>query len=106
MKKLTIYICCAVGISMATSCKKFLDEEPISVSTDLTFWKKESDADKAVAGAYALLRKTLNKAEGLGFYAYGDLPTDEFSAINAFRFDNILRLTYLFLLAVQKSTTE
>ncbi|MDY0906891.1 RagB/SusD family nutrient uptake outer membrane protein [Pedobacter sp. CFBP9032] len=92
MKKLTIYICCAIGMSMATSCKKFLEEEPISVSTDLTFWKKESDADKAVAGGYALLRKTLNKAEGLGFYAYGDLPTDEFSAINAFRFDNILRL--------------
>ncbi|RZK40698.1 MAG: RagB/SusD family nutrient uptake outer membrane protein [Pedobacter sp.] len=94
MKKLTLYICCAIGLSMATSCKKFLDEKPISVSTDLTFWKNESDADKGVAGGYALLRKTLNKANGLAFYAYGDLPTDEFSSANLYRFDNIARINW------------
>lgn len=61
------------------SCKKFLDAEPISESTDLTFWKNEKDADQAVASGYALLRKTLNKADGMAFFAYGDLPTDEYS---------------------------
>lgn len=94
MKKLIIFICCAVGLSMATSCKKFLDEKPISVSTDLTFWKNESDADKAVAGGYALLRKTLNKANGIAYYAYGDLPTDEFGSANSYRFDNIARMEW------------
>lgn len=100
MKKLTIYICCVIGLSMATSCKKFLDEKPISVSTDLSFWKNEGDADKGVAGGYALLRKTLNKANGLAFYAYGDLPTDEFSAANAYRFDNISRMEWGIAVAV------
>lgn len=92
MKKLTIYICCVIGLTTASSCKKFLDEKPISVSTDLTFWKNEADADKGVAAGYALLRKTLNKAEGNAFYAYGDFPTDEFSAIGSYRFDNIMRM--------------
>lgn len=94
MKKFTIYICCVIGLSMSTSCKKFLDEKPISVSTDLTFWKNENDADKGVAGGYALLRKTLNKANGLAFYAYGDLPTDEFTTANLYRFDNIARMDW------------
>ncbi|MGN8055399.1 RagB/SusD family nutrient uptake outer membrane protein [Pedobacter sp. 22163] len=94
MKRLTIYICCVIGMGMASSCKKFLDEKPISVSTDLTFWKNENDADKAVAAGYALVRKTLNKADGLAFYAYGDLPTDEFASANAYRFDNISRMEW------------
>jgi len=94
MKKLRIYMCCAIVLSMATSCKKFLDQKPISVSTDLTFWKNESDADKAVAGGYALLRKTLNKADGIAYYAYGDLPTDEFASANSYRFDNIARMEW------------
>lgn len=94
MKKFTIYICCVIGLTTASSCKKFLDEKPISVSTDLTFWKNESDADKAVAAGYALVRKTLNKADGLAFYAYGDFPTDEFSAVNSYRMDNVMRLEW------------
>lgn len=80
MKKLYIYLICIVAISCTlASCKKFLDEKPISESTDLTFWKNEKDADQGVAAGYALLRKTLNKADGLAFFAYGDLPTDEYT---------------------------
>ncbi|WP_443938725.1 RagB/SusD family nutrient uptake outer membrane protein [Pedobacter sp. MW01-1-1] len=94
MKKLTLYICCAIGIGLVSSCKKFLDQQPISVSTDITFWKNESDADKAVAAGYALIRKTLNKSNGLAFYAYGDLPTDEFASANSYRFDNIARIEW------------
>jgi starch-binding outer membrane protein, SusD/RagB family len=103
MKKLTIYICCALGLSMATSCKKFLDEKPISTSTDITFWKNENDADKGIAGGYALLRKTLNKANGLAFYAYGDLPTDEFSAANSYRFDNISAIKWSIAVATAET---
>ena len=94
MKKITIYLCCAIGISIVASCKKFLDEKPISVTTDLTFWKNESDANKGVAGGYALLRKTLNKADGIAFYAYGDLPTDEFSGTYEYRFQEIAKIDW------------
>lgn len=79
---------------MAMSCKKFLDEKPISESTDATFWKNESDANKGVAAGYALIRKTLNKAEGLAFYGYGDFPTDEFSEINSYRADKIMSMDW------------
>ena len=87
MKKITIYIIC-IAISTLASCKKFLDEKPISESTDLTFWKNEKDADQGVAAGYALLRKTLNKADGVAFYAYGDLPTDEFTT-NQWRYNDM-----------------
>ncbi|MBC7615422.1 MAG: RagB/SusD family nutrient uptake outer membrane protein [Pedobacter sp.] len=88
MKKITIYIICIIAISTLASCKKFLDEKPISESTDLTFWKNEKDADQGVAAGYALLRKTLNKADGIAFYAYGDLPTDEFTT-NQWRYNDM-----------------
>lgn len=59
-----------------TSCKKFLDKEPISAATDENFWKNEKEANSAVSGDYALLRQALN--DGFAFFAYGDYPTDEF----------------------------
>ncbi|MBE5318021.1 RagB/SusD family nutrient uptake outer membrane protein [Pedobacter sp. MR2016-19] len=104
MKKLIIYTCCALSVFAAASCKKFLDLKPVSVSTDQTFWKNEADADKGIASGYALLRKTLNKASGLAFYAYGDLPTDEFSAANFYRFDNINRIEWA--ISVPSSNTD
>lgn len=93
MKQLTIYISCVLLLCSTSSCKKFLDEKPISVSTDKTFWKDESDADKSVAAAYALLRKSLNNADGIAYYAYGDLPTDEYTT-NEFRFSNVSNVNW------------
>ena len=93
MKKITIYIICIIAISTLASCKKFLDEKPISESTDLTFWKNEKDADQGVAAGYALLRKTLNKADGVAFYAYGDLPTDEFTT-NQSRYNDVSNVNW------------
>ncbi len=58
------------------SCSKFLDREPISTPTDEKFWANESHAVSGVAGAYSLLRFSLN--ESMAYYSYGDLPTDEF----------------------------
>ena len=63
-------------LSFSSSCKKFLDREPISTPTDASFWKNEADATSALAGAYSLLRASLT--ETMAFYSYGDLPTDEF----------------------------
>jgi hypothetical protein len=63
----------------ATSCKKFLDKEPKNTVTDVNFWKTEGDANSAVSGIYSLLRTAINYPEGIGHYAWGDLPADEFS---------------------------
>lgn len=93
MKQLAIYISCLILLSGYSSCKKFLDEKPISVSTDQTFWKDESDADKGVAAGYALLRKSLNNSDGIAYYAYGDLPTDEYTT-NQYRFSDVSNLNW------------
>jgi len=94
MKKFSKYIICIIAVSTLASCKKFLDEKPISESTDLTFWKNEKDADQGVAAGYALLRRTLNKAAGVGFYVYGDLPTDEFTTTNVQRFTDATNVNW------------
>lgn len=69
-------ILCLVG-TLVFSCSGFLDEEPISDVSDETFWSNEDDANSAIAGGYAQLRRALNS--GLAYYAYGDLPTDIFT---------------------------
>lgn len=92
MKKLIIYVSCLLLGTALLSCKKFLDEKPISVSTDQTFWRNESDADKGVASAYALLRASLN-TNGMAFYAYGDLPTDEYNT-NEYRLGDVSKINW------------
>ena len=59
---------------LLSSCSDFLEEEPISQQSDGTFWNNETDANSAISGCYAELRKALNN--GLAYYAHGDLPTD------------------------------
>lgn len=59
------------------SCKKFLDKRPIDAATDANFWNNESEANNAIAGAYALLRASLLE-KGMAYYYYGDYATDEF----------------------------
>nr|WP_294875431.1 RagB/SusD family nutrient uptake outer membrane protein [uncultured Pedobacter sp.] len=93
MKTVYIYIGCLLMMISASSCKKFLDEKPISVSTDETFWKNESDANSAVAAGYALLRKSLNGSDGLAFYAYGDLPADEYTTTQ-YRFGDVANINW------------
>jgi len=58
------------------SCKKYLDQEPVSTPTDATTWKSDDDANSAVAGCYSLIRSALDAS--VTYYAYGDLPTDQF----------------------------
>src|SRR5688500_14844985 len=68
-----------VVVLFSTSCTKFLDREPKNMITDVNFWKSEDEANSGVAGIYSLLRTAINYPEGIGHYAWGDLPTDEFS---------------------------
>lgn len=60
-----------------TSCKKFLDKKPIDAATDANFWNNETEANTAIAGAYALLRASLSE-KGMAHHYYGDYATDEF----------------------------
>ncbi|MBK1438696.1 RagB/SusD family nutrient uptake outer membrane protein [Parapedobacter sp. ISTM3] len=91
-KHLFIYL---ISTMMAmSSCKDFLDLEPKSAATDENFWKTQDDAEAAVAGTYALLRAAFNFAGGISFYAYGDLPSDEFSASNTFPFSQVLNIQW------------
>ena len=62
-----------------TSCKKFLDQNPVSTPTDATTWKSDDDANSAVAGCYSLIRSAMDAS--VTYYAYGDLPTDQFAAV-------------------------
>jgi starch-binding outer membrane protein, SusD/RagB family len=65
-----------LAITLCCSCSKFLEKEPLSAATDENFWKNEGEGNSAVAGGYALLRQAL--FDGYAFWAYGDMPTDQF----------------------------
>ncbi|REH00963.1 RagB/SusD family nutrient uptake outer membrane protein [Flavobacterium aquicola] len=67
------------------SCSDYLNEQPISQPSNVTFWRNGEDANAAVAGGYSQLRKALNS--GLSYYAHGDLGTDYFSTEKELRSD-------------------
>src|SRR5688572_23237567 len=79
MKRYTALLLMVVSLVFSSSCKKLLDKEPKNTMTDANFWKDEAEATSAVSAAYSLLRTAINYPEGVGHYAWGDLPTDEFS---------------------------
>lgn len=67
------------ALTVFTSCKKFLDQDPISQATDQTTWKTDDDANSGIAACYSLIRSALNAS--VCFYTYGDLPTDYFDNV-------------------------
>lgn len=80
MRKNILYLSILISV-LGVSCSKFLDREPISVSTDPNFWQNEKEADIGVASSYSLLRAALNETDGLNLFAHGDFAADEFSNI-------------------------
>ncbi|MCC7524161.1 MAG: RagB/SusD family nutrient uptake outer membrane protein [Chitinophagaceae bacterium] len=61
MKNKTIILLCLVLVSITTeSCKKWLDELPINTVTEDQAWKTGSDAEGAVAAAFAIFRRALS----------------------------------------------
>lgn len=69
----------AAALISSVSCKKFLDQQPVSQAADQTGWKTDGDANTEIVACYALTRAAENSS--LNPYAYGDLPTDEFNDI-------------------------
>ncbi len=95
MKRKLFSFCLIYLLLMGSACKKnFLDLEPLSSATDENFWKSGEDANAAVAAMYALLRNSFNEANGMAFYAYGDLATDEFTASNTYPFNQVLTMQW------------
>lgn len=78
MKRYLILLC----VLVLSSCSGWLDKEPVSMITDVNFWKNQTEADAGVAGAYALIRKAFNDGDGLAYFAYGDMPSDELLGAN------------------------
>jgi hypothetical protein len=75
--KYILYTFVAMMLLMV-SCKKYLDQQPISSPTDQTSWQTDGDANSGVAAAYALTRAAANAA--ISYYSYGDLYSGEFSS--------------------------
>jgi hypothetical protein len=88
--KPTYIIWAIIMVMLATGCKKFLDQDPLSQATDETTWKTEADANASVAACYSLIRSAFNAA--ITYYTYGDLVSDEFTGIVAgdFAYNDVL----------------
>ena len=63
MKKLVhLALLIIIAALSFTSCKKFLDKEPLSAATDENFWKNEKEANSAVAVIMPCFAKLLPMA--------------------------------------------
>lgn len=91
VNKTLIYLL-SIGSILTSSCSKFLDQDPVSTSTDATSWKADGDANSQVAGCYSLIRSALNAA--CSFYTYGDLPTDYWETVQDADYKNIFQTNW------------
>lgn len=80
MKRKILFLVLSAFMYLGSGCSKFLDIEPVSSATDENFWKTQEDANSATNAMYALLRKALNQGNGMAYYVYGDLLSDEISS--------------------------
>jgi hypothetical protein len=83
---------------LTVSCKKFLDQQPISTPTDQTSWLTDGDANSGIAGAYSLTRAAFNN--GINYYCYGDLYSGEFTSCVDASYQAILSFNWNFPMAV------
>ncbi|WP_034256534.1 RagB/SusD family nutrient uptake outer membrane protein [Arenibacter latericius] len=60
MKNLFLLIVLFTASSVIISCSSELDQEPISIISNNSFWKTKDDAEGAILGAYVDLRTTAN----------------------------------------------
>ncbi|MEI7663490.1 MAG: RagB/SusD family nutrient uptake outer membrane protein, partial [Bacteroidota bacterium] len=79
MKKLLLFSTICFVVFTTTSCKKFLDEKPVSEgiateSTDSVKYKSASDVEAALAGVYSGFK---NEYFELDYYVNGDAQSDD-----------------------------
>lgn len=64
-----------LGTSLV-SCKKYIDLAPEDATYDQVFWSTGDNVDKAISGAYGLIRTAFRDTRS--YFTLGDLPADEF----------------------------
>ncbi|MBS7563725.1 RagB/SusD family nutrient uptake outer membrane protein [Mucilaginibacter sp. Bleaf8] len=69
-----------IGVISATSCKKILDLNPHNSTFTNAYFTNGTDANTAIAGAYALLRSVL--LNNSSFHVYGDATAKEFNILS------------------------
>lgn len=67
IKKAIIYAL-TVCFLCTVSCTKMLDQEPVSITHPDVFWVSQSNAEQALAGAYALLKEAITKQSNFMFW--------------------------------------
>jgi len=65
-----------VAATAFTSCKKYINLEPEDATYDQVFWATGANVEKAVSGAYGLLRNALRNERS--HFTFGDLTTNQF----------------------------
>ncbi|NII28891.1 RagB/SusD family nutrient uptake outer membrane protein [Pseudoflavitalea sp. X16] len=74
---LLLFVCILTG----SSCKKILEQTPRNAPYDEVFWQTGRDYSSAIAGNYALLRKTLTDKNNR-YYMYGDAIAKNYFTID------------------------
>ena len=65
-----------VAATIFASCKKYINLEPEDATYDQVFWTTGTNVEKAVSGAYGLLRDALRDSRS--HFIFGDFTTEEF----------------------------
>ena len=65
------------GVLTLFSCKKYINEGPIDAPYEGNFWDSQQSAEKAVAGAYGLLKNALTNVTT--YFIFGDATANEYS---------------------------
>ncbi len=76
IRKLT-WVALILLLATGNSCKKVLDLQPHNSTFTEAYFQNGTDANTAIAGAYALLRNVL--LNNYSWHVYGDLPAGEFN---------------------------
>lgn len=67
---------CLLLLLLSSSCQKYLNLEPINATYDEVFWVNGSNVEKALAGAYGMLREAFRLDRS--YFITGDLAGDNF----------------------------
>jgi hypothetical protein len=76
-RNLYIHIALVFTLLFSFGCKKEINLEPENATYDQVFWVNGANANKAVAGAYSLLRSALRADRS--FFIFGDVAANNFA---------------------------
>ena len=86
MKNIKLYLLMSL-LLLSVACEDFLEKEPYHQPVQENYWQTGNDVEKALNGAYALLRVAFN--DKVAYYTYGDVPSDEFNFAGFEDYNNV-----------------